>query len=150
MFIPRELKIIDHGAIAKGYLPKRKNPEDAGMDCYAPYDLQILPGETVTIPLAFGLVLPINWAGYIRTRSSLSKQGVLCHESPIDPGYTGQCHAILTNCSNEVFHIQEGDRIGQLVFEFAARPSLVVISPEEAERISQGARGAGAFGSTGR
>lgn len=134
-----KIKVLDFGA---GRLPKRAHDNDAGADVYADTNFWLYPHKTVKIPLGFGLELPDGYAGYIFPRSSLSAKGIVCELPPIDSGYRGEVHAIVTNCSSEPYLIAKHERIGQLVI------MPVVIADFVTARGAQ--RGAGAFGSTGR
>lgn len=128
--------------IGKGARPKRAFDNDAGADVYTIHSFVVSPGETITVPLGFGLELPIGTAGFIYPRSSLAKAGVVCQLPPIDASYRGEIHAIITNYSNAPYHFMSNDRIGQLVI-------LPIIIPEFVSDLDD-ARGLGAFGSTGR
>ena len=132
-----KIRLLDFGGVA----PMRAHANDAGADVCAPEALTVKPGEPVVVPLGFGLALPDGYAGYIFPRSSLSARGLVCELPPIDSGYRGQVHAILTNVGSEPYKIQKGDRIGQLVILPCLLPDFVT---EEQEQ-----RGQGAFGSTG-
>jgi dUTP pyrophosphatase len=134
-----KIKILDLGTPNK---PKRQHDTDVGADVYLPKSVLINSGHTVKIPLGFGLEVPNGMAGFIWPRSGLASNGIVCQLPPIDPGYTGEIHAIVSNLSNEPFFGVEGDRIGQLVI-------LPCIIPEFTEEIDS-SRGDGAFGSTGR
>ena len=136
-----KLKLIDFG-IAQDRLPARKHENDAGADVFAPSDFSVGPGETVKIPLGFGLVLPDGYAGFVFPRSGLSAKGIVCELPPIDSGYRGEVHAIVTNNSNFRYEIHAGDRVGQLVIFPACIPEFTFDNFAE--------RGEGAFGSTGR
>lgn len=133
-----KIKIIDYGY---KNLPFRAHDNDAGADCYAMDRYNIDPGCTRKIPLGFGVELPDGYVGYIFPRSSLSIKGIICELPPIDSGYRGEIHAIITNHSANTFRINEGDRIGQLVI------LPVVICDFITERKKE--RETGAFGSTG-
>lgn len=137
------LKIIDYGY---KNLPKRAHHNDAGADVYArlcsPGHVTINPHETVKIPLGLGLCLPDGYAAFVFPRSGLSSSGITCELPPIDSGYRGEIHAIVTNCSNEPFEVWDGDRIGQLV--------VFPIAIVEFETGELDERGTGAFGSTGK
>ena len=80
--------------------------------------------------------------GFVFPRSSLSARGIVCELPPIDSGYRGEIHAVVTNVGNDGYDIKEGERIGQLVI-------LPVVTPEFTYEKSA-ERGTGAFGSTGR
>lgn len=136
-----KIKVIDFGA-APERLPLRAHDNDAGADIFAPSDQTIYPGQVLKIPLGFGVELPDGYAGYIFPRTGLSAKGIVCELPPIDSGYRGEVHAIVSNVGNDGYDIKAGDRIGQLVI----MPVVIAdFSPK-----SSAARGGGAFGSTGR
>ena len=137
-----KIEIIDHGAVAKNRLPLRAKPMDAGADVFAPRTWVLGANQTEKIPLGFGLKIPNGFTGFVFPRSNLSARGIVCQLPPIDPSYTGEIHAVVTNMGAETYHIKEGDRIGQLVI----LPCVIadfVTEPLEA-------RGGEGFGSTGR
>ena len=121
-----KIKLIDFN----GHAPVRAHDNDAGADVFSPHDQTIYPGQVYKLPLGFGLELPDGYAGYIFPRSSLSSKGIVCELPPIDSGYRGEVHAIISNVSNSSYVI------------------MPVILPEFTYEKSA-ERGAGAFGSTG-
>lgn len=133
-----KIKTIDFGY---QHLPKRAHENDAGADVYSMRKCTICPQETVKIPLGLGLILPDGYAAYVFPRSGLAGKGIVCELPPIDSGYRGEIHAIVTNCSCIPFNVEIGDRIGQLVI------TPVVIADFVTEDFEE--RGTGAFGSTG-
>ena len=133
-----KIKVIDFGY---ENLPKRAHENDAGADVYACKYTIAYPHRTVKIPLGIGLELPDGYMACIYPRSGLSVKGITCELPPIDSGYRGEIHAIVTNHSEKPFTIEAGDRIGQLVV------TPVVIAEFVTEHGA--ARGNGAFGSTG-
>ena len=133
-----KIQLIDFG----GRSPKRAHANDAGADVFSPINEVIHPGEIRKIPLGFGLRIPDGYAGYIFPRSGLSSQGIVCELPPIDSGYTGEVHAIISNVSNEKYDIKAGDKIGQLVIMPVLIPDFTFDEWKE--------RGTGAFSSTGR
>lgn len=135
------IKLINYGYENK---PFRAHYNDAGADVYCMNDYQLLPGETIKLPLGFGLELPDGYMGLIMPRSSLSSQGITCELPPIDSGYRGEIHAIVTNNSNQKFQFIKNSRIGQLVILPIILPELV----PESEFDDRSTRGTGAFGST--
>ena len=137
-----KIKIIDFGY---NKLPFRAHENDAGADVHVCIDtptMTILPHETKKIPLGLGLILPDGYAAYVFPRSGLASKGIVCELPPIDSGYRGEIHAIVTNCSDKPFVINNGDRIGQLVI------TPVVIADFITEDIKE--RGDNGFGSTGK
>lgn len=137
-----KIKIIDYGYTK---LPLRVHESDAGADIYACFKqssyVDILPGDTVKIPLGLGLVLPDGHAAFVYPRSSIALKGVVCELAPIDSGYRGEIHAIVTNCGKSTYRVLNGDRIGQLVIMPIVLCDFTTTDCEQ--------RGSGAFGSTG-
>jgi len=121
--------------------PCRKHYNDAGADVYSTVDVTLAPLETIKIPLGFGLELPDNLMGCIYPRSSLAAKGLISHIPPVDSGYRGQIHAIMTNISNNSITINKGDRIAQLIITPVYIADFVTELGDE--------RNEGAFGSTG-
>lgn len=133
-----KIKLLDFG----GLPPSRKHYNDAGADVYAGQAYTLHPHSTVKIPLGFGLEIPDGYTGFIFPRSSLSAQGIVCELPPIDSGYRGEVHAVMTNLGMHTYSVNPGDRIGQLVI-------LPVVLPEFVTEFGE-QRELGAFGSSGR
>lgn len=121
--------------------PSRKHYNDAGADISLPQKVCIPKNRTARVPLGFGIELPDGLMGLIYPRSSLAEKGILCELPPIDSGYRGEIHAIITNHSGEWVSFEKGQRIGQLVIQ-------PVIMAEFVGDLGV-KRDAGAFGSTG-
>lgn len=121
--------------------PSRKHYNDAGADVYSTIELNIPSHATVKIPLGFGLQLPDNLMGCVYPRTSLVAKGLISHIPPIDSGYIGEIHAIVTNMSSEQMQIHKGDRIAQLVI-------LPIYICDFVDELGE-ERNNGAFGSTG-
>lgn len=135
-----KIKIIDFGY---KNLPKRAHYNDAGADVFVNQDYILKPGTSTKIPLGFGLELPDGLAAFVFPRSGLSSKGITCELPPIDSGYKGEIHAIVTNCSNWEYEVKAGDRIGQLVIvPFIAADFISSDLGEE--------RGATGFGASGK
>jgi dUTP pyrophosphatase len=135
-----KIKIIKYNDNIK--LPFRAHHNDAGADCFAPDNVTINPNETVCIGLGFGVCLPDGFALFPYGRSSLAKAGLVHHLPPIDSGYTGEIHVLITNTTNERYEIKKDDKICQLLL-------LPIITPEFVENLGD-ERGNGGFGSTGK
>ena len=74
-------------------------------------------------------------------RSSMAAKGLVCELPPIDPGYRGEIHAIISNVSTSSQTIHKDTCVGQLVITPVVIADFVLDLGEE--------RGTGAFGSTG-
>ena len=132
-------------------LPAYQSELAAGLDLMAavPADapVSIAPGARALIGTGIALALPAGVEGQVRPRSGLAlRSGVTVLNSPgtIDADYRGEINVILANFGSEVFVVQRGDRIAQLVFAATLRADI-----SEAAALSETARGAGGFGSTG-
>lgn len=139
-----KIQVINYGYEK---LPLRAHENDAGADVHVYLhnrdSITIYPNQTVKIPLGLGLCLPDGYAAFVFPRSGLSSKGIVCELPPIDSGYRGEIHAIVTNCSNDGYTLHNGDRVGQLVITPIVIADFVTeMSPKE--------RGTGAFGSTGK
>lgn len=135
-----KIKLIDFG-LTPGHNPLRVHENDAGADVYTPYDCTLQPGEIVKVPLGFGLILPDGYAGFVFPRSSMAEKGLTCELPPIDSGYRGEIHAIISNVSSESQILSKDTRVGQLVITPVLIADFVLDLGE--------ARDIGAFGSTG-
>lgn len=135
------IKFIDYGC-KEEYKPTRKHPFDVGMDVYSHEEYTLPPHTSIKIPLNFGVEIPNGYVGFILPRSSMAAKGIVSESAPIDPGYTGCIHAIVTNHNDIPIRINEGDRISQLVV------TPVAIIDFYTEDFKE--RGNNGFGSTGK
>jgi dUTP pyrophosphatase len=103
--------------------------------------------ERAIVKTGLFLELPMGIEAQVRPRSGLAaKNGITVLNAPgtIDADYRGEIGVILVNLSNEVFTIENGERIAQLVIAKHERASWT-----EVEVLSETTRGEGGFGSTG-
>lgn len=140
-----KIKLIDYGYKNK---PLRAHYNDAGADVYVcsknEYGrVRVFPHSSTKIPLGFGLEIPDGYMACVFPRSGLSSKGITCELPPIDSGYRGEIHAIVTNHTGENVFFDDGDRIGQLVVL-----PMVIADFVDADDLGD-SRGVGAFGSTG-
>ena len=131
-------------------LPSYETIAAAGMDLRANIleRLSLNPMERLVVKTGLFLELPLGFEAQVRPRSGLAaKFGVTVLNAPgtIDADYRGEIGVILINLSKEVFEIQNGDRIAQLVIAKHERAEWL-----DASSLSVTARGEGGFGSTGK
>lgn len=134
---------------SKHALPEYATPASAGMDLRANLEeaISLDPMERKLIPTGIYLELPLGLEAQVRPRSGLAlKKGITVLNTPgtIDADYRGEIGVILVNLSQEVFMVEDGERIAQLVI---ARHEQ--IEWEETDELSSTSRGGGGFGSTG-
>ena len=72
----------------------------------------------------------------------VEKSRLLSTLPPVDPGYTGEVHAILYNFTDEPVQIERGQKVAQMII------SQVYIDESIAAKTNE-SRDTGAFGSTG-
>lgn len=133
-------------------LPAYETAGSAGMDVRAALPerepVVLAPGQRAMVPTGLSVAIPEGYEIQVRPRSGLAaKHGLTCLNTPgtIDSDYRGEIKVILINLGQEAFTIQRGERIAQLVLAPVTR-----LAWSEVETLSETARGAGGFGSTGR
>lgn len=134
-------------------LPTYETTGAAGADVRAslgPNEKMILkPGERVLVPTGLTMEIPHGFEVQVRPRSGLSfKTGLMVLNAPgtIDSDYRGEVKIILGNLGTKEEIINHGDRVAQLVLAPVTQAHYVVAESD----LSETARGAGGFGSTGR
>ncbi len=137
---------------ADAVIPRYKTSGAAGMDLAACLDapLLIAPGGTARVPTGLQIALPPGHEGQVRPRSGLAaRHGVTVLNAPgtIDEDYRGEVQVLLVNHGTDVFAIQSGDRIAQLIVAPVSQVEIVVVDEEKA--LGGTERGPGGFGSTG-
>ncbi|WP_119388730.1 dUTP diphosphatase [Taklimakanibacter lacteus] len=129
-------------------LPAYESEHAAGMDLRAAEDAILPPGGRALVATGFAIALPHGFEAQVRPRSGLAaKHGVTVLNAPgtIDADYRGEIKVILVNHGEAAFAIKRGDRIAQMIVAPVTRIRL-----SEQASLSDTARGAGGFGSTGR
>lgn len=131
-------------------VPTRGSEYAAGYDLYACIDkpVTIAPGSTEKIGTGLAVAVPNGYFGAIFARSGLAlKQGLRPANcvGVADSDYRGEYIVALHNDSDKEQVINSGDRIAQLVI----MPFLSA-EFELTDELTDTARGAGGFGSTGK
>ena len=151
--MPQTLKVkkLDPKAV----IPKFATEGAAGMDLTAISCDVVTPEHGVYDRLrnkyvygtGLAFEIPVGYVGLIFPRSSIHKTPMVLSNcvGVIDSDYRGEVKFVFSRNSldGDVYDI--GDRVGQLVLVQLPR-----IEVEEAETLSDTARGTGGFGSTGR
>ena len=141
------IKKLDHARDLA--LPFYATSGSAGLDLLAAVecDIELPPGARMAVPCGIAMELPPGVEAQVRPRSGLAlNHGITCLNAPgtIDSDYRGEIKAILINHGDKVFVIQRGHKIAQMVIARHEQAELI-----EAETLTDSARGAGGFGSTG-
>ncbi|MBY0385194.1 dUTP diphosphatase [bacterium] len=133
----------------KGDLPKYETGLASGFDIRAQVEAPIVvpAGSTIMVPTGLSFEIPVGFEIQVRPRSGLAaKKSVTVLNTPgtVDADYRGEVKIILINLGTEAFVIQDQDRIAQCVLCPVVQADLQLVS-----ELSDTARGAGGFGSTG-
>ncbi len=146
-----EVKIVDPRLGGSIPLPEYSTGGSAGMDLRACLEkpLRIMPGQTVLIPTGMAMhIADPDLAAVILPRSGLGhKHGIVLGNlvGLIDSDYQGQLYVSCWNRADDVFEINIGDRIAQLVFVPVARAQWTIV-----EEFAASDRADGGFGHTGK
>jgi dUTP pyrophosphatase len=141
------LKRLPHGRDLA--LPHYATQGAAGLDLIAAIEeeIELLPGQRAAIPCGIAIELPHGYEAQVRPRSGLAlNHGVTVLNAPgtIDSDYRGEVKAILINHGAEPYLIKRGAKIAQMVIAAHEQAEIA-----ESDNLSDSARGAGGFGSTG-
>ena len=140
------VKKLRPGAI----LPSYGSAGAAGADLTAclTEPLVIAPGQTAFVPTGIAMEVPAGCAGLIYARSGMAcKQGLAPANKVgvIDSDYRGEIVVALHNHGDVSRTVEPGQRIAQILITPVLTPGF-----EESEELSDTARNAGGFGSTGK
>ncbi|MDR5653691.1 dUTP diphosphatase [Ruixingdingia sedimenti] len=153
--IPVVAVVWDEGADTDVPLPAYATLGAAGADVranLAPADraagVTLQPMERRLIPTGLRIAIPPGFEVQVRPRSGLSlKHGITLPNTPgtIDSDYRGPLGVPMVNLGAAPYTIRHGDRIAQLVVAPVVQARFA-----PADSLTETARGAGGFGSTGR
>jgi dUTP pyrophosphatase len=148
---PVQLKILDPRLGRDFPLPDYASDGAAGLDLRACVDgpVAIRPGDCHLVPAGFAMhIADPGLAAVLLPRSGLGhKHGLVLGNlvGLIDSDYQGQVFISCWNRGSDVFTIEPGERIAQMVFVPVVRAHF-----ERVETFEETARGGGGFGHTGR
>ena len=142
-----EIKIVN---TSKHALPAYETLASAGMDLRAELAqaLTLKPLERGIVPTGLFIELPVGYEAQIRPRSGMAfKHGITVLNSPgtIDADYRGEIKVIIVNLSNDVYTINDGERIAQMIIAQHAKAEWIQV-----DILTETVRGEGGFGHTGK
>lgn len=129
-------------------IPGYQSEQAAGFDFCASEDCRLEKGQVTLIPTGLSCEIPEGFELQVRARSGLAaKAGVFLVNGvgTIDSDYRGEIKVIASTCLDQSVEIKAGDRIAQGVLAPVTRAEI-----SEVAELSDTARGAGGFGSTGK
>ncbi len=127
-------------------LPEYSSSGCAGADLFAAQAAEIPPAGRVAVATGLRVQIPEGHVGLVWPRSGLAlRHGIDTLAGVIDSDYRGELRVVLVNHGHEPFRIESGDRVAQLLIQPVTRARFV-----RTPNLSETARGAQGFGSTGR
>lgn len=145
----------DEGADRDLPLPSYETAGAAGADLRANLRVEdraagvtLAPMQRAVLPTGLRVEIPEGFEMQVRPRSGLAvRHGITLPNTPgtIDSDYRGPLGVALINLGTEPYTIQHGDRIAQAVIAPVVQAGFVL-----ADGLTETARGAGGFGSTGK
>ena len=124
-------------------LPSRATEGSIGHDLTTTTAVRLTKGQTHVLPTGLAMAIPTGMYGRIAERSSMAIKGISVGGGVIDSDYRGEIKVILTNNSNEDVYIKAGQRIAQIIFEYASIPFI-----HTSTILPTTQRGSKGFGST--
>lgn len=131
-----------------GRTPTRAYNDDAGLDLYVDGDQTVKAHGLTDVSLGVSVKAPEGtWVLLTGRSSTLKKRGIRVEQGIIDTGYTGPLYATVVNTTDDDIHLNDGERIAQLIVmpNLTQRTNLIpvdILPPTE--------RGDQGFGSSGR
>ena len=130
--------------IPNAVLPTVAHPgEDIGYDLYSAEDITIPARSAAGVHTGVAIEFVPVAGGIVKTRSGMAKKRLMCNAGVIDAGYRGEIIVLMENLADEAYTIHKGDKVAQLL----EHPFLAGEVVEE--ELSDAARGAKGFGSSG-
>lgn len=142
-----KIKKIRNNAI----IPKRATNGSAGLDLSACIEksIEIHPGEILKVPTGIAIqICDNNYFAMICARSGLGiNHGITLSNGVgiVDSDYRGEICVGLINLSKEVYNINPGQRIAQMLIM-----PVSICDVEEVSELDETVRGKNGFGSTGK
>ena len=126
--------------------PERGSTNAAGLDLFSAKTLLIPSRGRGIVPTDIAIRLPKGTYGRIAPRSGMAVLHFIgVGGGVIDYDFTGNVTVILFNHGDQMFKVEKGDRIAQLILEKISQPVIVEVSS-----IQKTVRGTNGFGSTGK
>lgn len=126
-------------------LPTRGSSSSAGLDICSIEEVTIGPHGRSLARTGLSVAIPEGFYGRVAPRSGLAvKLGLDVLAGVIDSDYRGELLCALYNTGDSSIALPAGSKICQLIIEKIAIPTAAW-----SDELSETARGAGGFGSTG-
>ena len=134
--------ILDAGA----FMPIRAHDTDAGLDLRAMHSAVVHAHSAEIFDTGVHVELPPGCCGLMVSKSGLNVNCDITSTGLIDESYQGSIFVKLYNHGDHDYHVNNGDKISQLVILSCRYEPIEVVESFDTET----ARGSEGFGSTGR
>ena len=131
------------------YKPMKAHSTDAGFDLFSPDNFDLADSAPAIINTKVHIEIPEGYVGLILPKSGLNVKQSILSFGVIDSGYTGAIVVKLYKLSNEVYHINKGDKISQIIFVPISKVNELE-SVNSLDEFEDSDRGTDGFGSTGK
>ncbi len=126
-------------------LPQYAHQYDAGMDLFSNEEVELQPNTRALVATGIAMAIPQGMVGLVWDKSGLAvKSALTTLAGVIDSTYRGEIKIAIYNLSDEVYKIEAGQKIAQMLIQPVEAPEL-----EEVVELEETQRGEGGFGSTG-
>lgn len=107
--------------IEKGIIEMSDTAEvqQVGIDLSLSENIMIPHGRSLNVSFKEKINLPQNIFSTFNIRSSFSRKGIFATTGIYDPGYVGSLGCTLYNISGSPIQLEEGERVGQMLFFIA-------------------------------
>ena len=132
-------------------VPIYTTENSVGADIISTERYVIRPNRQELISTGLFMEIPDGYEVQVRPRSGLAaKRSITITNSPgtIDADYRGEIKVILHNLGGDIFVVNKGDRIAQLVIKEALQMDFEQV--DTYEELENTDRGQGGFGHTGK
>ncbi|MFH1326266.1 MAG: dUTP diphosphatase [Candidatus Falkowbacteria bacterium] len=136
------LKIKKTDSEAK--LLTRAHVNDAGLDIYANDYYTLHENERAIISTGIQMAIPKGCVGLVWDKSGIAASGLHTMGGVIDSGYRGELKILVVNLSQDIYNIQKGQKIAQLLIQKIKTPD-----PIESDVLDETERSDMGFGSSG-
>ena len=143
-----DIKIKYYPESDEAKVPYKATPDAVGYDLYVAEATNVLPKSHAIVSLDLRWVIPEGFFCKIFSRSGLFlNYRITAEAGVIDSGYRWIVKVLLFNHSDNVFSVQVGQRIAQIVFleKFDAKFEM----GQSSDQLDKSVRNEGGFGSTG-
>lgn len=107
-------------------LPVYASEAEAGFDLYAVQEVAIESGQSVVVATGVALAIPVGYVGWVVSQHSLAlDERIKVTVDRVDSGYRGEVRVELTNTGADVFHVNAGDVVGQLLVQKVHHAHLI-------------------------